>query len=335
MAIYRCNECGFVCEDLAVMPGTKAPCAKCSAPNVFFATVFYVEKLVERYLATRRELEVMRLSEDEDREPASSTNSTTEPNKLTIVKDALHNTNLLATAEQHQSLQAWFSTKQIKANFDFAAVDTTGFFDEAALKLGKQFDVLSGAVDQVRFAYRKDFSWLNIDLSKKTPQEWQVIQDFFRELYGYSLFAKYSYKRQTQMLGVAIQPAQTVRRFFEGGWLEWYVLVNLLSLCIERNREFSCARNVKLEFQNEELRELDVAFLIGKRFPIIVECKTGEFRSEIEKYVKLRRRLGIDKAQFIICSPELTEEQATGLSAMYELTFVSLMSLKRHLEIIV
>jgi hypothetical protein len=330
MAIYRCNECGFVCEDLTATPGVKVPCAKCSTPSVLFSTVFYVEKLVERYLATRRELEAMRSSE-EDQESDSSTAA---PTKIAVLKDDLHNTNTLATVEQHQPLQAWFAAKQIQATFDLGAVDTTGFFDEASIKLGAQYEVLSGVVDQVRYAYRKDYSWLNVDLSKKSPQEWKAIQDFFRELYGYSLFAKYSYKKQTQVLGLAIQPAQTVRRFFEGAWLEWYVFVNLLSLCIERGRDFSCARTVKIEFQNEELRELDVAFLVGKRFPIIVECKSGEFRGEIEKYVKLRRRLGIDKAQFIICSPELTDEQAAGLSAMYELTFVNLASLMSHFEII-
>jgi hypothetical protein len=136
-------------------------------------------------------------------------------------------------------------------------------------------------------------------------------------------------------MGLVRQPAPAVRRFFEGIWLEWYVFVRLLSLCLERNREFSCARTVKLGFQNEESRELDVAFLIGKRFPIIVECKSGEFRGEIDKYLKLRRSLGIDKTQFIICNPDLTVEQATGLTAMYELTFVNLVSLKTHFEIIV
>ena len=331
MAIYRCSKCSFVCEDLVSPTGTKVSCAKCGTVNTLFATAFYVEKLVERYLAARRELEALKSEDNQDEEAAPNVAATPEqPNPL---KDDLHNTNALATTEQHQPLDAWFAAKQIKATFDPRSVDTTGFFDEAAKGIGDRYEFLSGAIEQIRFAYRKDHSWLNIELGKKEAKEAQEIQAFFRQLYSHTFFSRYSYKKQTKTLGLALQPAQTIRAFFEGGWLEWYVFINLLTLCLERNREFSCARGVKIAFQNDELRELDVAFLIGKRNPIVVECKSGEFRGEIEKYVKLRRRLGIDKERFIICSAELTNEQVTGLTAMYELTFVNLSSLKSHLSI--
>ena len=63
----------------------------------------------------------------------------------------------------------------------------------------------------------------------------------------------------------------------------------------------------------------------------MIECKTGEFRSEIEKYVQLRKRLGIDRTQVIVCNPDLTDEQATGLGTMYGLTFLNLRTLRAHL----
>jgi len=86
-----------------------------------------------------------------------------------------------------------------------------------------------------------------------------------------------------------------------------------------------------ISLQNAETRELDVAALVAGKTLLVIECKTGEFRSEIEKYVQLRKRLGIDPTQFIVCNPELTDEQATGLGAMYGLTFVNLVTLKAHL----
>ena len=66
--------------------------------------------------------------------------------------------------------------------------------------------------------------------------------------------------------------------------------------------------------------------------PVVVECKSGEFRQDIEKYLKLRKRLNVDRSQFIIFSPDLSEEQAVALSNMYELTFANRERLDSHLR---
>ena len=66
--------------------------------------------------------------------------------------------------------------------------------------------------------------------------------------------------------------------------------------------------------------------------PIYIECKSGEFRRDIDKYLRLRKRLGLERSRFIICAADLTDEQAAGLTAMYELTFVNLPSLGTHLQ---
>ena len=41
---------------------------------------------------------------------------------------------------------------------------------------------------------------------------------------------------------------------------------------------------------------------------------------------------GLDKSRFILCAADLTEEQAAGLSAMYDLSFVNLQTLGAHLQ---
>jgi hypothetical protein len=82
----------------------------------------------------------------------------------------------------------------------------------------------------------------------------------------------------------------------------------------------SCARGVKVVFPNEDLHELDVLCLPAGQAPICIECKSGEFRRDIDKYLRLRKRLGLDKSRFILCAADLTEEQAAGLSAMYDLS---------------
>ncbi len=60
MAIYRCNQCGYVSEDAVSAVGAKVPCAKCGTACTVYGTVFYVEKLVERYFAALRELAALK-----------------------------------------------------------------------------------------------------------------------------------------------------------------------------------------------------------------------------------------------------------------------------------
>ncbi len=75
--------------------------------------------------------------------------------------------------------------------------------------------------------------------------------------------------------------------------------------------------------------------IAGGQTPICIECKSGEFRGDIEKYLRLKRRLGVDRSHFIICATDLSDEQAAGLNAMYELTFVNLNRLRTHLQLLI
>jgi hypothetical protein len=298
-----------------------------------YGTVFYVEKLVERYFAALRELAALKDAEspvDSGQDSPTAASETAAP----MIGDA-SSTDALATATQHQPLQAWLAARQIQAAFDFSAVDTTGFFDDAAKAIGDGYALFSELMERVRFSYRKRFSWLNLELGNLSQKDAQAINSLCRQLYGHTFFARYVYQKQEKIVRLTLQPAPAVRRFFEGGWLEWYAFIELLTQMQARGRAFSCARGVKLTFANEDLHELDVVFLPVGQPPICIECKSGEFRQDIEKYLKLKRRLGIERSRFIVCATDLTDEQAVGLNSMYELTFVNLSSLKTHLMTLV
>ena len=114
--------------------------------------------------------------------------------------------------------------------------------------------------------------------------------------------------------------------------MEWYAFMELVKHHQKHGQAFSCARSAKVVFANEDLHELDVISLPQGQSPICIECKSGEFRRDIDKYLRLRKRLGLERSRFIICAADLTDEQAAGLTAMYELTFVNLQSLGTHLQ---
>ena len=249
------------------------------------------------------------------------------------LRDARHSESLaLSSAEQHAPLKNWFASNQIEAQFDHANVDISGFFDDAAKKLGDEYERFGELIDRVRYAYRKNHSWVNLELGKLAQKDAQAVNNLCRQLYEHTFFARYHYQKPEKIVRLTLQTAPAVRQFFDGGWLEWYALMSLLDHTRSRSSSFSCARGVKIVFPNEDLHELDVVCLPQGQQPICIECKSGEFRRDIDKYLKLRKRLNIDRSRFLICSVDLTQEQAEGLSAMYELSFVNIQMLKEHLQ---
>jgi len=339
MPIYRCNKCGFIAETVPLLPGSKIPCARCANPSSVYETVFFAEKLAERYFAALREIEALKAADKPATTAVAASTSGAAPEPATAPAIALdqlnlHNTSLLATAEQHQPLKQWFEARQIEARFDYANVDTTGFFDDAARALGDNFALFGELLERIRYAYRNSHSGLNLELASLSQKDAQALNTLCRQFYSHTLFARYNYQKLEKIVRLSLQTAPTVRQFFEGGWLEWFVLVELLEQLKAKKQAFSCARGVKVVFANEDLHEIDVMALVNGQTPIYIECKTGEFRREIDKFLRLKKRLGIPRQQFIICASGISAEQAAGLSAMYELSFVTLDTLADKLQAI-
>lgn len=333
MPVYRCSQCGFVSEDAITPVGGKTPCARCNTPSTVYGTVFYVEKLLERYISALREIKALQQPDSAPETPAAAQAAPdTAPESSALFTIDMHNTTLLATAKQHAPLQAWFYSRQIEAKFDYSQVDTSGFFDDAASMIGDRYALFGELMDRVCFAYRKSHSSVNLELGKLSQKDAQAINQLCRQFYSHTLFARYHYQKPEKIVRLTLQTAPAVRQFFNGGWLEWYAFIELLKQLRERKRKFSCARGVKVIFPNEDLHELDVVCLPDGQQPIIIECKSGEFRRDIDKYLRLRKRMGLHRSRFIICAADLTQEQASGLSAMYELTFVSLGNLQAQLS---
>ena len=83
MPLYRCNACGYVAEEANTPAGKSMPCARCAKPVTVFGTVFYVEKLLERYTTIWRELQALRAADDavagEEPAPAATTTRPASP----------------------------------------------------------------------------------------------------------------------------------------------------------------------------------------------------------------------------------------------------------------
>lgn len=279
-----------------------------------YGTVFFVEEIVKRLAVASRELQLLKAASAEL--PTASSNAPL----------------VASTSDPEGPIKRWFADRKIEAQFDPALSDTSGFFDDTAVKIGDDYGLFAELIDRVRFAYRKSHTNVTLELGQLSQKDGQTVTQLCRWLYDHTFFSRFHYQKPEKIVRLTLQSAPAIRQFFEGGWLEWYALMAVQEAAQSRHPLQASARGVKVSFPNEDLHELDVVCLPGDNTPICIECKSGEFRRDIDKYLRLRKRLDIPRQRFLILSPELTQEQAEGLSAMYELSFVNLNTLKPHLQ---
>lgn len=327
MTILRCNKCGHLEELPPEVAGTTVPCARCHAPGQVYDTVHFIGKVLEKLFALQ--VEAVRLRAAGAGGQLLARGAAAIPAADTFDP---HNSDMLSTELQHGPIREWFQRRQIRVRTNPKAVDTTGFFDEVAVAIGKNYGALKEVVDRIRFAQLKGFGQATINLDRKTSEQAQLITSFCRQLYDYSFVAKCLHPRDDKPLRLVLQTAPAIREFFNGDWLEWLVLMTLLESARAHGRRYSCARNLQITLQNDETFELDVFFLVEGERPVCVECKSGEFRQDIDRCLTLRKRLGIDSDHFIVCAAGLGADQAGGLSSTYDLTFCSEQDLRERLD---
>lgn len=319
MAILRCNRCGHLQEQPDGLLGETVPCPACENPSSVYGTLFFIGKLLDKYFDAQRTIKQLTAELNPTATPTSA--PAVSPKPLDGID--FFNTDQLASALQHQPILDWFKQKQITVRADHRSVDTTGFFDEIATSIGKNLPVLNEVLERIRWAQQKDYTSTTIHLDKKSAEDARAIADFCRQLYDFSFVAKYFHNRKENVIRLVIQTAPAIRKFFSGDWLEWHTLMTCLHHARQGARRFSCARNLNIQLRNQESYELDVFMLIDEKQPVYIECKSGEFRQDIDKYQLLSKRLGIGGRNFIMCIAGLSDDHAKGLTAMYGLTFTN------------
>lgn len=238
----------------------------------------------------------------------------------------------LANKNQHQPIEAWFAQKNLQAQFDYSSVDMRGYFGKTALTIGTNYRLLKDMLGKMNWAYRKNNSSIRINLKNISQKENQQLHNICRMLHKNTFIARYNYHKEDKNLYINLQLAQPVRQFISGGWLEWYALAKLLEATAKQPNDycFSCARGVKIHFTNGDQHELDVVFLPIGKMPLIIECKSGEYRNSLEKCLTLRKRIDIPASHYLILATDLDYDQAQSLSATYQLSFVNPDTLIEH-----
>ena len=305
MAIFRCNKCGYLREVPEQHIGKKVNCPVCKQITPIYDTIFFVKNTLKQYFSIKKELCSLK-----------HVPSTTNSSELDIF-----NTTAMTEKQQYQPILNWFKKKSIQLNIDKNSLDTTGFFDEVAVKLGENYDTLRVVTDKIKRIQKKGYTNVTINLSDYS-EEADLIKEFCEELYEYAFIARYFFNRKKNLIHLDLQTAPQIVRFFNGEWLEWFAFMELLVLCHRYKLDFSGLRSFKICFPNEDTNELDIFFLIND-VPIFIECKSGEFRPFIDKYIKMRKRLKIDTQNFFMLVVGMSDEQMKSLTSMFDITFVN------------
>ena len=230
---------------------------------------------------------------------------------------------MMTKTDHYAPIVGWLQRKNIQAEVNEAAMDTSGFFDEIALELGDNYELLKRVSDTIKRRQLGKYDKAYIDLSRDNPENIKSIQKFCQQLYDYAFVAKYFYLSKDKKAVLHLQAATKIINFFNGEWLEWYAVMKIAELCHERKINFSCTRNMMIYLPNDNNKyEIDVFFLIDN-LPLFIECKSGEYREFIDKYSRLRKKLSMPKPYFLMLTSGVSDEQVKGLTAMFDISFLN------------
>ncbi|MCW5211450.1 DUF1887 family protein [Desulfobulbus sp. TB] len=322
MALFRCSKCGHLREVSNDYRGKSVKCPHCKTSSPIYDTVAFVTKVIEQFVAQKKELQQLR-SQVTSQVCQDAPTPANDESLQSLSEIDIYNTAELTSKQQYEPIVKFFQERQIQVEVNQQALDTTGFFDEVAVQLGDNYNTLRLVSDKIKYIQRKGYTTVKLILNKKSQKDISMITRFCKDLYDYSFVVKYFYQNQEKIVRLTLQMSPKIVNFFNGEWMEWFVFMKLLDFFQEKQLPVACLRNLSVKFQNEDQHELDVFFLINGTTPLCIECKTGEFRKDIEKYSVLQKRLKLDKGQFLICAVGLSDKQSQGLTSMYDLSFVN------------
>jgi hypothetical protein len=322
MALYRCNRCGHLSESPDDLVGTTAACPACGSDNPVYPTVAFLRTMLDRYFATRRELAEARAELDRLRSQGNAPPAPVEipPGPPTLPSDFdAGNTDHFCSRVQVAPVLDWFRHAGVTADLDPRSLETTGAFDEVSAAIGNQHAELRDIVERIRAAQQQDYSFINIDLGKRTPAEITTLNTFCQTLSRGGFLSKVLYQDGDQVVRLSLQKAEGVRRFFDGGWLGWYAYMRGLRHLVAAGVEFSVARDVSLSWPRDEGHTLDLVFLVGTSTPLCIQCRTGDPTPHLDRLLHLRDRLGVDPQHYLLCISDLGAQAADQLARRHGL----------------
>lgn len=312
MAIVKCTYCNFIREVPNQHEGKRTKCPTCQTVLYVQNAIALVNDLSEELLRSHETIlqlkQNVRLTCDNDMQIKSGY--------------AFANLSTSPIFENYNDIIQWFGAKRITVIPNKAAMDISGFFDEVAVKLGDNYGVLRKIYENIKRS-QSNRGHFTFNLTSHSQKDTQIITSFLKELYESAFITRYTHDKTNKRVHVSLQTTPTIMNFFNGDWLEWYALMKVATLLVDKKLKFSCLRGFEVIFPNEDRHEIDLFFLINGSIPVWIECKTGEFRQFIGKYATLRNRLNLAKSNAMLLVLGMPDAKVVGLTNTFDLTIVN------------
>ncbi|MBR1376027.1 MAG: hypothetical protein IJ566_08080 [Cardiobacteriaceae bacterium] len=154
----------------------------------------------------------------------------------------LNDTDLFANQETVEKIKQYLNNKNLTATFDYDALDMSGYFDESSEIIGDNFALLEKHLKSIRYMYHNDKVGLTINCEDLSKNESQKLQEIFKQLFDYTIFAKYFYHNDDKKIRITLNTAESVKKFMLGGWLEWFAAIKLIKQVHGKGKKFAIAR---------------------------------------------------------------------------------------------
>ena len=311
MALLKCEACGHLREVANQHLGKKVKCPSCQQVTSIQDTVVLVQELTQQITQLAAELMELKATLPPLPSPKGDKGY------------AFANIPSSPALSDFDGVIQWFAAKQIKVNYDQKDVDIGGFFDEIAVKLGDNYDILKEVSDKIKWTQRKGYTKASFNLSSHSQKDIRVIKEFCKELYDNAFITKYFDEKTDKRINLILQTEPKIVNFFNGEWLEWFVFMKVASWLVDKQLKFSCLRSFHIELSNGDKHEIDLFFLINNKIPLWIECKAGEFRSFINKYAELCKRLKFDRKNFLLLVSGIADDKILGLTNTFDMKIVN------------
>lgn len=203
-----------------------------------------------------------------------------------------------------------------------------------AYHIGRNYLLLEGMIKKIKRAYQYENYYLNWIVTN--PSHLKSIHKILKQLEANNLI--YRYKFSSNLIELRVNPNSFCRAFFLGIWLEKYICQIFYTIITKElcnyffNLDYEILSNVILRFPSKITKELDVLVRIYDSF-YWVECKTGDFEYEINKYRSLKNYVGFEDDNSFLVVPYVCENYAQQLAELSGINIYNLYNNKLHVDL--
>lgn len=207
--------------------------------------------------------------------------------------------------------------------------------DELSLTLGEQYGVLAPLLANIKRALQGT-GGVRETLSGYDQADLSLVTRFCTRLHRYAFLEQYRYVRTPQsMVTARVNKMPAAQKFFNGQWLERFVLQKVQAVYEQFRRESSLSLrmetlvNPHIILQNGNNFELDVLVSFDNQV-YWIEAKSGDYQTHVAKYSNFSKTLQLDPRHAMLVLTDIPEEECGSLSSLYPLSIYNLDIFEKH-----